>query len=312
MNKQEFLNQLEKRLDRINEAERKDILMEYGTYIDDKMATGVSEEDAVSGFGDVDELAEEILDAYKINTDNVQTKVDKTLDKVYVRSESLLNRLGNLSVNDFFHIVFDAFVLLIILFIGKVLIVDLLGNLFISLLFSFSGGYLSFIENLLEFLWAIVYFLAGVFFFFSVMSRRINRYKNKASIRQVGVMEDIKNTWNQESRTLVNGNDDNEEKLPPLPKDRAPLYHQRMKTPPINNEGTHILAKILIVMVAIPVVIALISFSVIFFAMIFVSITQQATSIGLYLIFLGLICGSISVLWFLVHVWPKKEVKTDA
>jgi len=66
MNKQEFLNQLEKKLDRINETERKDILMEYGTYIDDKMATGVSEEDAVSGFGDVDELAEEILDAYKI------------------------------------------------------------------------------------------------------------------------------------------------------------------------------------------------------------------------------------------------------
>lgn len=139
------------------------------------------------------------------------------------------------------------------------------------------------------------------------MSRRINRYKNKASIRQVGVMEDIKNTWNQESRTLVNGNDDNEEKLPPLPKDRAPLYHQRMKTPPINNEGTHILAKILIVMVAVPVVIALISFSVIFFAMIFVSITEQATSIGLYLIFLGLICGSISILWFLIHVWPKKR-----
>lgn len=80
-----------------------------------------------------------------------------------------------------------------------------------------------------------------------------------------------------------------------------------MKTPPINNEGTHILAKILIVMVAIPVVIALISFSVIFFAMIFVSITEQATSIGLYLIFLGLICGSISILWFLIHVWPKKR-----
>ena len=80
-----------------------------------------------------------------------------------------------------------------------------------------------------------------------------------------------------------------------------------MKTPPINNEGTHILAKILIVMVAIPVVIALISFSVIFFAMIFVSITEQATSIGLYLIFLGLICGSISILWFLTHVWPKKR-----
>ena len=31
MNKQEFLNQLEKKLDRINETERKDILMEYGT-----------------------------------------------------------------------------------------------------------------------------------------------------------------------------------------------------------------------------------------------------------------------------------------
>lgn len=72
--------------------------MEYGTYIDDKMASGCREEEAVQGFGDVHEFGKEILEAYKIDANTVHTKIDRTLDKVYSRSESFLNKAGNLSM----------------------------------------------------------------------------------------------------------------------------------------------------------------------------------------------------------------------
>ena len=64
MTKNEFIAKLEKKLHLISEKERTDILTEYSAYINDKMADGTSEEEAVAGFGDVDELAKEILEAY--------------------------------------------------------------------------------------------------------------------------------------------------------------------------------------------------------------------------------------------------------
>ena len=53
MLKKEFLDVLNQKLSLISDKEREDILLEYGTYIDDKIASGVAEEEAVAGFGDV-------------------------------------------------------------------------------------------------------------------------------------------------------------------------------------------------------------------------------------------------------------------
>ena len=54
MLKKEFLDVLNQKLSLISDKEREDIILEYGTYIDDKIAGGVAEEEAVAGFGDVD------------------------------------------------------------------------------------------------------------------------------------------------------------------------------------------------------------------------------------------------------------------
>lgn len=67
MNKKEFLAALQARLGILHEDEIKDILEEYGGYIDSKIAEGKSEEEAVQDFGSLDDLVDEILDAYKIN-----------------------------------------------------------------------------------------------------------------------------------------------------------------------------------------------------------------------------------------------------
>ena len=54
MKKDEFLNKLRKKLEILEEAEVNDILTEYEGYIDEKMAGGSSEEEAVESFGSVD------------------------------------------------------------------------------------------------------------------------------------------------------------------------------------------------------------------------------------------------------------------
>lgn len=66
MDKREFLKELEKYLDILEEQEQQDILNEYSQHIEMKMKKGMSEEEAIEDFGDVEVLAGDILSAYHI------------------------------------------------------------------------------------------------------------------------------------------------------------------------------------------------------------------------------------------------------
>lgn len=69
MNKEVFLKELSERLHVLNEKERQDVLEEYEQHIDLKIESGLSEEEAVRDFGTPEELCEELLDAYHINSE---------------------------------------------------------------------------------------------------------------------------------------------------------------------------------------------------------------------------------------------------
>ena len=67
MNREEFLNSLENRLQVLNKQERDDILSEYRQHIELRIGSGLSEEAAIQDFGNLDDLAAEILDAYNVD-----------------------------------------------------------------------------------------------------------------------------------------------------------------------------------------------------------------------------------------------------
>ena len=90
MNKQEFLEKLEKDLSILNEKERKDIIEEYKDTIEEKVKHGQTEEDAVRDFGNIDELVSEILDAYKINPEYNQK--ESNFDKFTQKGENLIKK----------------------------------------------------------------------------------------------------------------------------------------------------------------------------------------------------------------------------
>lgn len=67
MNKDEFLNELKSYLSILEDEEQADILEEYTQHIDMKISTGLSEAEAIRDFGNVSELAAQILEAYHVN-----------------------------------------------------------------------------------------------------------------------------------------------------------------------------------------------------------------------------------------------------
>ena len=67
MNKQEFLKELQNRIRILAETEQQDILAEYAQHIDLRTAAGLSEEEAIRDFGDLGQLAAEILEAYHVD-----------------------------------------------------------------------------------------------------------------------------------------------------------------------------------------------------------------------------------------------------
>lgn len=295
MLKSEFLDLLNQKLSLINDKEKEDIILEYGTYIDDKIASGVSEEEAVAGFGDVDELAKEILSAYKINTDSMDplsSKADKTIDKVYAKLEGMFSKLGNFSMNEIFHIIFDAFVLVLILWIGKLIVVDLLCRIVLSMIFSFFVGFYAITDFMLS-LCRLLYVCIAIYFFVKVMTKRVERYRLHAN--HVGVMDDIKETWNDN----IKSND-----LPPTP-DR-PLYHERKS---YHVESS--VLKVILIFAMIPVACVLVGSGIGLVVMIYISMMYATTSAGLYCMDIAFVLGSLAILLMLFRAWPKK-VDTNA
>lgn len=184
MSKEEFLKILDRRLQVINEKERKDIIDEYRTHIEMKMEEGKTEEEAIEDFGDIDELVNEILDAYKINTDRVHNtfdaKVNNFLDELFEGFKRFLGSFTSLEVDDVVKLIFEILIILVLLAVLQIpfKIVSSLGS---SLLHSVAGWG---IGSILGTLWRIIIGVAYVVIFVVVLvnlcSKRIRRYRNRS------------------------------------------------------------------------------------------------------------------------------------
>lgn len=95
MNKSEFLKRLAALLHILEEDEVRDILDEYEQHIDMKVAEGMSEKEAIQAFGSVEELATEILSAYRVKADFKVKKENKVLGKMQDGSKKMLDNAGS-------------------------------------------------------------------------------------------------------------------------------------------------------------------------------------------------------------------------
>lgn len=121
MKREEFFGFLKKRLQMIEQNELDDILEEYRQHIDMKIQSGVSEEEAIKDFGDVNTLADEILESYHIRLDYDNDSEEKekknylkifweSVKKVYISFLGVLSG-AYLSIDRFFRALFARLVM---------------------------------------------------------------------------------------------------------------------------------------------------------------------------------------------------------
>lgn len=136
MSKKKFLSELEERLSILEESERQDIINEYKDIIEEKVKNGKTVSEAITDFGDIDELAREILKAYKINPnynknedtesrtweqfENGIKKVAKKLANIVQPIIDNIKNNDNITVEKAFEILIKFGILMLLLLILKV------------------------------------------------------------------------------------------------------------------------------------------------------------------------------------------------
>ena len=133
MKKEEFINKLRKRLDILEEKEVEDLLSEYEGYIDEKIEAGASEEEAVNSFGDIDELADELLKAYKVKVPKNDDPIGNFANKVVKIIDRLIQDFSKKSPKEIAQFVIEIFLILLLIGLCHIpvsMLVDLGSNVF--------------------------------------------------------------------------------------------------------------------------------------------------------------------------------------
>lgn len=155
MTKSEVLSYLEKRLEILNEQERADILAEFSQHIDNKIAAGLSEEEAIHDFGDIDEFIEDILSAYKVNPEYQQKRlsfefvVARFLKKFGKMVNAISDEIINMGLRGLLSVLFRFAILVLCLLAVRIpvdMILDLCYRIF-GILPDFLAGILGVIAN---------------------------------------------------------------------------------------------------------------------------------------------------------------------
>jgi hypothetical protein len=149
MTKQAFLDKLRSRLSILDDNEVEDILSEYAAHIDQKVASGKTEEQAIADFGDFNELVKAILSAYKIK-DNAsssdsgsqfKTWLHSAIDEITDFMKPLIDRVGTLQGDQVGYFIAYLFLTLITVWLVQIpfWLIDGLGNLILRII-PFVGG----------------------------------------------------------------------------------------------------------------------------------------------------------------------------
>ncbi len=201
MNKEQFIDYMNQHLAVIKEAERKDIIDEYINHIDEKVSEGMSEEEVIESFGDIDEMIKEILDAYNIDpkqaksTDSFDKKVNEVLDVLFEGFQSFLSKITSMDVDSIVRLMFEVLVVLIVLAILRIPfeIMESVGASLLRGLFGYGIG------STFAWIWhticSILYIIIFIVSLINITSRRWAHFKHK---QDTTILDDVKESFNFE------------------------------------------------------------------------------------------------------------------
>lgn len=209
MNKKTFLEKLRKKLKILKSDEIEDIIEEYDGYINEKVLSGKTEEEAIKAFGDFDELVKEILSAYKISEDYEESAKEKNVVADFIDTcvsfvKDFSRNIGSRGVNDIVKFVVEFIILILFISILKlpVLVVEEVGEwLFRRFAPPFGDGF----EIIWRYMIEIMYFILAVVGIVNFVKKRYMKgevVEEKEVIKKEKIEK--KNTKSESKKNNVN------------------------------------------------------------------------------------------------------------
>lgn len=167
MNKKEFINTLRKRLNVLEDSEIEDIISEYEGYIEEKVNIGLTEEEAVSELGDINEIVSDLLAAYKIK--NQESGFSKFINKINLYIDAFLDNING--GKDLIKFLIEIIIILLLLCVLRIpfsLIRDFISNIFEDFVPP-VGNFLASISYILI---EASYIVIAIIFFFKIIEKR--------------------------------------------------------------------------------------------------------------------------------------------
>ncbi len=197
MNKEKFLETLRKKLSILEESEILDILNEYEGYIEEKMSDGCTEEEAIKSFGNIEELSNDLLSAYKIKTTKEENKKDDffnnlvdTFVKVF---EHICNTFSYKNFREIIKFMIELFFIILLTGICKIpftFITDV-GNNILEELYVHHAIY-NLLYSLWNFILEMAYFLFAVLFSVKLFQSCFLKEDNNVSVNKTEIKKQTK------------------------------------------------------------------------------------------------------------------------
>lgn len=202
MNKEEFLKKLRKRLDVLENSEIEDIVSEYEGYIDEKVAKGLSEEEAVKELGNFEEIINDLLAAYKVKSRTSEdNSFSEIINKISHGIDNIMETLSHKSGTDIIRLLIEIIIILFIICLLKIpfsMIKDLGGDIFRELANP--------IGNIFKAIWYFIidfsYIIISIIFFIKMLERRY--FKNISNEIIETVEEETSKSSDKKSKKKVN------------------------------------------------------------------------------------------------------------
>lgn len=173
MSKNKFLESLRKKLAILEESEIEDIITEYDGYIEEKIAQGTIEEDAVKSMGDIDELARDLLSAYKIKSpsDKQRDGLNNVVDSFINIFDQIISVFSQKSFNDILKFIIELVCIFIIIAICKIPF-EIIASMGRGIFSSFG----SHISHVINCIWNVIlefaYLIFAVLLFIKIFESR--------------------------------------------------------------------------------------------------------------------------------------------
>lgn len=317
MNKAKFEAYLREQLSIINEAEIDEIIAEYLQHIDMRKAEGLSEEEAIKDFGDLEELVDDLLDAYKINRENrefkkVEVKIKNILNNSMDFINDIANSLLKLSASEVISLIIQFFLVIILMYVVTG-VVDMIANIFIKIFYFRPYFITNIIRLIINFVrvvinvslnLAILYWFAKerIITFSATKGKDINfrqpltsyeeKQERKSNVSDV-INEDVVTDESELDASTISFKEEN-------------ISAKKVVRPTIKNERSFMdklvklnitILRVVVLIILIPAIVASIFIGMAFIWLFFATISGYG-SVGLTLI----LTGSL-IIWYSLVIW---------